>query len=514
MIITRKFRMDLEPKQKVKFQTWERATRRTYNLCVAATNFVSRRALRWKKRNEKRKAKDPAAEVVDAWRWPSKNDGALLLQSAFVTMKPMSEEKRAAMVAHFRHTMEQKRRAAAEAAGKEYEPPRAFVRDDISVLKEAVMALRDEEEVKELADMAPKEIRNAAVRDFSTALAESRIATATGAIKKFMMRFKTWKQTRDHGFAIKVISKMVRLKKDAAGFYKLVITGGIGEVSLGKEKPSPELFKDNGNARHDCKIQVDKRGLWYLHMYDDVEKRPVPAITRTSRICALDPGSRKFMCLYDPDGEARYLGVHTSITLEHVRERIARLQSAWERAGREKRSSKLRRRTCSNIRKRIRLLWVQHCNLVSELHKKVGRYLVDNYDVIIIGDMSTKSVSQKVDSRGRTRKIGAQVVANLLNLRHYGFRQYMEYLCKRYGKVLVVQDESYTSKTCGGCGWLNDKLGGSEVFKCSHCSYTTDRDINGARNIFVRWLVDFCSGHQHSPSRARREEPSTLQDGE
>lgn len=186
-----------------------------------------------------------------------------------------------------------------------------------------------------------------------------------------------------------------------------------------------------------------------------------------------------------------------------------RLQSAWERAGRARRSHQ-RRRTRSNIRKRIRLLWKKSRDLVSELHRKIARYLVDSYDVIVIGDMSTQSVSQKVDRRGNRRRIGAQVIANLLNLRHYGFRQHLAYLCKRSGRTLAVQDESYTSKTCGGCGFIHDKLGASEVFRCPRCGYRTDRDINGARNIFLRWL----GGLPRQPHpRAKRARPSTLQDG-
>ena len=509
MLITRKFRLDINAEQKRKFRDWEQACRRTYNLCVAATRFVSKRALRWKRRNEKRTAKDPSTPVIDQWRWPSKSEGVSLLRDAFVTVRRMDEEKREQKTTRYKKTMEEKRRATAEAEGKEYVPPKAFDRKADTVPPEVVMRLRNDEEVAELAGMAPKEVRYAAVRDFSTALAESRKRVATGVIERFRMQFKSWKDVRDHGFVLKVPSKMVQLKVDAGGLYKLVVQGGVGEVELGREKPSPSLFQDNGHARHDCKIQVNARGLWFLHMYDDVEKKPSAKITNTSRVCALDPGSRKFMCLYDPDGGARYLGVHTSSKLERFRERIARLQSAWERAGRVRRS-RHRRRTRSNIRRRIRLLWQHSRDLVSELHKKIGRYLVDHYDVIILGDLSTKSVSQRVDRRGNRRKIGSQVVANLLNLRHYGFRQYLEYLCKRNGRTLVVQDESYTSKTCGGCGVLHETLGGSERFRCPHCGYCTDRDINGARNIFLRWACGLSVGSFLCAKRAR---PSTLQDG-
>jgi transposase len=50
--------------------------------------------------------------------------------------------------------------------------------------------------------------------------------------------------------------------------------------------------------------------------------------------------------------------------------------------------------------------------------------------------------------------------------------------------------EAYTSKQCGHCGTLNDKLGGSEVFACRSegCGAQGDRDVHAARNILLRFL--------------------------
>ena len=58
--------------------------------------------------------------------------------------------------------------------------------------------------------------------------------------------------------------------------------------------------------------------------------------------------------------------------------------------------------------------------------------------------------------------------------------------------------EHYTSKTCGQCGQIHWALGGSKVFKCPHCSWKTDRDFNGARNIFIKSIGQFI-GTVHNP---------------
>jgi len=52
----------------------------------------------------------------------------------------------------------------------------------------------------------------------------------------------------------------------------------------------------------------------------------------------------------------------------------------------------------------------------------------------------------------------------------------------------MIVDESYTSKTCTKCGEQNKNLGSSKHFKCSKCGLEIDRDINGARNIYLKTI--------------------------
>jgi transposase len=47
----------------------------------------------------------------------------------------------------------------------------------------------------------------------------------------------------------------------------------------------------------------------------------------------------------------------------------------------------------------------------------------------------------------------------------------------------MTGSEAYTSKQCGKCGFLNDKLGASEIFRCRRCKVGADRVA--ARNILL-----------------------------
>jgi putative transposase len=43
-----------------------------------------------------------------------------------------------------------------------------------------------------------------------------------------------------------------------------------------------------------------------------------------------------------------------------------------------------------------------------------------------------------------------------------------------------------TSKMCSICGNIKEDLGGNETYKCQKCGTCIERDINGARNIYIK----------------------------
>jgi len=56
------------------------------------------------------------------------------------------------------------------------------------------------------------------------------------------------------------------------------------------------------------------------------------------------------------------------------------------------------------------------------------------------------------------------------------------------GKRVVEVEARNTSQICSNCDELREKklLLSQRVFKCSHCNYKDNRDINAARNILKR----------------------------
>ena len=106
-------------------------------------------------------------------------------------------------------------------------------------------------------------------------------------------------------------------------------------------------------------------------------------------------------------------------------------------------------------------------NLIDDLHHKTVNYLTKNYNTIILPPFESQDMVRKNRSRQMNRDI--------LQLKHYLFRQRLQSKCDTRNCHLVLHTEEYTTQTCGKCGILN-YVGGNEMYHCSTCGLRVDRD--------------------------------------
>jgi len=217
-------------------------------------------------------------------------------------------------------------------------------------------------------------------------------------------------------------------------------------------------------------IYEKETGRYFLHVpverdwfpqEDRRRENQARFMTKGDRVIALDPGVRKFLVGYDPQGKCYIIG-------EGAQKRLVSLLKKVDLEN----SGTIERR-------RVFLLWKQIKNLVSELHWKVSSFLVENYDTILLPDFRIKQMVKKGKPLGKMTK-------RLLNMfSFYKFKEKLQYKCNTYGKKLLIVDESYTSCTCGVCGTIN-KMGGKEIYLCQICGLEIDRDVIAARNILIK----------------------------
>jgi IS605 OrfB family transposase len=75
----------------------------------------------------------------------------------------------------------------------------------------------------------------------------------------------------------------------------------------------------------------------------------------------------------------------------------------------------------------------------------------------------------------------------------YQLRFFLSYKCIKFGVKLVLVNPAYTSRTCHNCLHIHQPQGKSyrsgKSFRCGHCSWSGDADLNGAINISALGLL-------------------------
>lgn len=295
----------------------------------------------------------------------------------------------------------------------------------------------------------PYQIKSIAIRDACIAVREAKKKyQETGEIQK--VKFRSRKKPVQSCY----IPKSAVKKK---GIYPTI----LGEITYAEFLP--EQYGD-------CRLVVHQ-GQYYLCVPREAQLE----ITKNQgKVVALDPGVRNFLTFFSENSYG-WLG---SDDIGRIQRLCYHLDDLISRSTLARSKKKQRMRKAAN---RIRLK-IRH--LVDELHHKVARFLVDNFDVILL---PTFEVSQMVLKS--SRKIRAKSVRQMLSWSHYRFECFLKHKAKEAGKMVLDVNEAYTSKTVSWTGEIIPNLGGRKVIKGSN-GLKMDRDLNGARGIFLRALVD------------------------
>ena len=212
---------------------------------------------------------------------------------------------------------------------------------------------------------------------------------------------------------------------------------------------------------------------WYICINIPKENIPEKKEKPIYSSVFLDPGTRKFQNFYSPDGICGHIGER--ICEKRIKPLIEEYENKQKLMGNKK--NKIKRK---NIRKRCRELITKVQNIVSDLHNQTANFLSTTFESIFIPIFETRKMIEK-----NTRKITKKTVKELLHLSHYKFRMKLKNMCKLRKINYKVITEEFTSKICSGCGKINNKLGGKEIFKCNKCELEIDRDLNASRNICI-----------------------------
>ena len=239
------------------------------------------------------------------------------------------------------------------------------------------------------------------------------------------------------------------------------------------------------------KLIMDQRHRYFVCIPREIERKSenqAPTIGYHG-VAALDPGVRTFQTIYDPDGQVVHWGGDKDMSgrIMSVAKEADKLASKLGTMKR-KRTSNGKRSSKTSVKRAFMKKLLRIRQLVDECHRKLALFLCENYRVVLIPEFKTSDMVKK----GIGRTISSKTVRSMLTWSHYRFRQHLinvSELCP-WNKVIVV-NEACSTITCGQCGACRTSFSG-KTFTCPDCKHSSDRDVNGARNILLRYLTKFC----------------------
>ena len=297
-------------------------------------------------------------------------------------------------------------------------------------------------ELPEFCAAVPYQIKSIAIKDACKAVsAAKRKFRETGEISE--VRFRSRKAPSQSCY---IPGSAVTAK----GIYPTISGDGLSYSEALPEKRVGKKSVSGTPTLADSRLTFEY-GRWYLCVPETVTVHPAE---NQGRIVAIDPGIRAFATFYSPD-ECGQIASGDYGRLVRLAQHLDDLLSRLDKKRKEGRVTARRRQGMRNAANRMRAKFKA---LVDELHWKTIRFLLDNFDVILLPAFETSQMVQ----RG-TRKIRAKSVRSMLTFAHYRFAQRLEWKAASLGKMVIRGSEAYTSKTASWTGEIIQNLGGRKI---------------------------------------------------
>jgi putative transposase len=219
-----------------------------------------------------------------------------------------------------------------------------------------------------------------------------------------------------------------------------------------------------------------KDGSYYIQIC--VEEKP-PKQQDTDRVIGVDFGRTDIAHTSEGDN-------WNGQQLNRVRDHYSKLRAALQRkASKGTRSS---RRRCRQLLQRLSgkerrfQVWVNH-----RISKAIVSRAKTTNSAIALEDLTgiRERVNQQPRSKTERRRANSWAF--------YQLRQFLEYKALRAGVALILVPPAYTSQTCHRCLHIHPEQGKSyrsgKSFKCGHCGWEGDADLNGANVIALLGAV-------------------------
>lgn len=160
--------------------------------------------------------------------------------------------------------------------------------------------------------------------------------------------------------------------------------------------------------------------------------------------------------------------------LEKLNNRIKLLKSYRTRPRLQNQRNKYRKKQTNKVEKKKKCI-------INELHWNVINYLTKTQDIIFFGDIKSHNIVKGNANRKLNR--------DMHDLRFFEFKQRLLYKCITNDKKVFFTNEAYTTQGCSSCGNLWKEIGSNKTYTCTKCKLVCDRDMNSAKNIYMKGIM-------------------------
>lgn len=225
---------------------------------------------------------------------------------------------------------------------------------------------------------------------------------------------------------------------------------------------------------------------------------------------AQDPLGGWWLCLpvqvrvQDAPAPREAVGIDLGVKAIAVTSGGERLESAGFYRYLESRIAQAQRR---GHRRQAKRLYQKAARRRADALHKFTRKIVDTYQNIFVGNVSSSQLAK------------TRIAKSVLDSGWGQLKRLLQYKGEYAGRVVMIVNENYTTRTCSSCGALTGPSGLRQLavrrWECAHCGEWHDRDVNAARNILIvgsrcRTSVsgnesspDACASDHHPPEAGR-----------
>lgn len=281
------------------------------------------------------------------------------------------------------------------------------------------------------------------------------------AIRRVIGNAKAVKQV--HKFRPTSLSLDVRTFKYVEEGQTVGVTLKSGRVQFAMSIGGYQIALLRGQTLTSATLNKTKKGGYYINFVVEID---TPPTGKTPKVIGVDLGRRD---IATTSTEKSWSGEQ----IQSVRDRYSKVRANVQ--SKRTRSSRRLTRRLSGRERRFQE-WVNH-----NISKQLVQDAKSQNAALAFEDLTNirESLNQKPRSKVERRRTN--------NWAFYQLRVFVGYKAAIAGVAAIFVPPAYTSQTCNRCGHIHPVKGKSyrngKRFKCGHCGFEHDADVNAAKNI-------------------------------